>query len=113
MRGLNRVQLEWKLVCLALNLRRMATDGDGAKHLTGGNHTHTICRGRHSLTATPENRPQALRLRVSRSIGTNTRAVNLQPPRLPGAFKQPISAEVGTNPNSYREVMLLTCHTNA
>ena len=25
MRGLHRVQAEWKLVCLALNLRRMAT----------------------------------------------------------------------------------------
>jgi hypothetical protein len=25
MRGLHRVQAEWKLVCMALNLRRMAT----------------------------------------------------------------------------------------
>jgi hypothetical protein len=25
MRGLHKVQAEWKLVCMALNLRRMAT----------------------------------------------------------------------------------------
>lgn len=38
LRGLHRVRAEWKLVCMALNLRRMAVLSAGwtaAKHLSG------------------------------------------------------------------------------